>query len=315
MKLRRLLALLGLVLGTACNPAANAASGSANAAAGPALAGTPPAAAAAAAAVSGTAPRPAPTSTPLPTSSPSPTPCHAATGDVTTFTVPAPSMGYHIDTRLYLPPCALQTGRRYPVLYLLHGMGFENDQWPRLGVITATNQLIAAGEIAPLIIVMPHEEGLQEYFDPAVVKDLIPYIDAHYPTLNQRLARAIGGLSRGGGWAVHFGLHYPELFGRLGLHSPAVFYGDEANLLEWARLLKGKPKPVVYIDTGEDDATIRSPLWLDQVMTWFNVEHTLLVQPGTHIEKYWASHVRDYLKFYAASWRDLTPAGEPSGPH
>ncbi|MBL8058098.1 MAG: esterase family protein, partial [Anaerolineales bacterium] len=201
-----------------------------------------------------------------------------------------------------------------PVLYLLHGLGFTEDQWQRLGVTAAADELIQAGAIAPLIIVMPRDRR-DERLDPALVKDLIPYIDAHYATLAARPARALGGLSRGGGWAAHFGLRYPEVFGRVGLHSPAVFYGDEGNLLEWARQLKAKPKPTVYIDSGENDATIRSPVWLDQVFTWFKVEHTFIIQPGGHTEQYWSKHVRDYLIFYAADWRSLRlDEGGPAAP-
>lgn len=232
-------------------------------------------------------------------------------GSVQFIRVPSATLGYPIDTRVYLPPCFDASRRRYPVLYLLHGLGFTQSQWQRLGVPAAADQLIAAGRIAPLIIVMPRDRR-DDRLDPALVDDLIPYIDGAYPTIATRAARAVGGLSRGGGWAIHFGLHYPELFSRLGLHSPAVFYGDDGTLLGWARQLKLKPKPTVYIDSGENDATLRSPVWIDQVLTWFNVEHTFIIQAGSHTEAYWAAHVRDYLLFYAAGWRSLPP--EPAGP-
>lgn len=287
--------------------------------------GTPPAGAAARLDPTATAPAPATPTAPPPsatavaaatlTATPLPLPtqpsepigpdyCPERAGTVTALKIPSTTLRYAIDTRVYLPPCFGLDDRRYPVLYLLHGLGFTEDQWERLGVPAAADELIAAGAIAPLIIVMPRDRR-DARLDPALVKDLLPYIDAAYPTLASRPARAIGGLSRGGGWAAHFGLRYPELFGRIGLHSPAVFYDDEVNLLEWARLLKDKPKPVVYIDSGENDATLRSPVWLDQVLTWFKIEHTFLIQPGSHTEAYWAKHVPDYLTFYAADWRAL----------
>lgn len=257
------------------------------------------------------------TARPLPTQPIGPTEadgCLETFGRVTSLQVPSPTLRYDIDVRLYLPPCYTGSGQRYPVLYLLHGLGFTENQWERLGTPAAADELIAAGEIAPLIIVMPRDRR-DDRLDPALVKDLVPYIDANFATLAERPARAIGGLSRGGGWAAHFGLRYPELFGRLGLHSPAVFYGDENDLLEWARQLKDKPKPAVYIDTGENDATIRSPTWLDQVFTWFQVEHTFIVQPGSHTEQYWTKHIRDYLRFYAADWRTLRlDEGGPADP-
>jgi enterochelin esterase-like enzyme len=230
--------------------------------------------------------------------------CTASAGTVESVSIPSPATG-PIRTRIYLPPCyASQRDRRYPVLYLLHGQGFSEDQWERLGAVAGADELIAAGEIASLLIVMPRDPG--EGFDPALVEAVIPYVDSRYRTVDERAARAIGGLSRGGGWAVHFGLKYAERFGRIGLHSPAVFYDDEYNILEWGRRLRDRPKPAVYLDVGEGDGNRRSPAWLDQVFTWFDFGHTYIVRPGGHTERYWAKHMREYLKFYAADWREAT---------
>jgi enterochelin esterase-like enzyme len=244
---------------------------------------------------------PPPTAPPSATSTPACNPVLSA-GTTISITIPSGIFPYDSDARVYLPPCYETLNKRYPVLYMLHGQGFRADQWERVGLLAAADKLIASGQIAPLIIVLPWERK-DERFDPALVKEIVPYMDANYRTYAQREARAVGGLSRGGGWAVHFALRYPEVFSRAGLHSPAVFYGDENNLLEWVRQLKNKPKPVFYIDSGENDATLRSPLWLGQVFTWSKIEHTLVVQAGGHTENYWAAHVQDYLKFYAADWR------------
>ncbi|MDW8326406.1 MAG: alpha/beta hydrolase-fold protein [Anaerolineales bacterium] len=230
--------------------------------------------------------------------------CTSRVGTVESVSIPSPDTG-PIRARIYLPPCyAGHRERRYPVLYLLHGRGFAEDQWERLGAVAGADELIAAGEIAPLLIVMPRDPG--ERFDPALVEAVIPYVDSTYRTVAERAARAIGGLSRGGGWAVHFGLKYAETFGRLGLHSPAVFYDDEYNILEWSRRLRDRPKPAVYLDVGEGDGSRHSSAWLDQVFTWFDFRHTYIVRPGGHTERYWAGHVREYLKFYAADWREAT---------
>jgi enterochelin esterase-like enzyme len=251
-----------------------------------------------------------PTAEPLPAEN-----CAAAAGTVKTVSILASAAG-PIRTRIYLPPCyASRLELRYPVLYLLHGRGFTEDQWERLGAVAGADELIAADEIAPLLIVMPRDPG--ERFDPAFMEAILPYVDATYRTVDEREARAIGGLSRGGGWAVHFGLKYADRFGRLGLHSPAVFYDDEYSILEWGRQLREQPKPTVYLDVGDSDANQRSPAWLDQVFTWFDFDHTYLVRPGSHTERYWAKYVREYLRFYAADWRNApwsntSAAAEPT---
>ncbi len=320
--MRRWLPLLCLaLLLTAC---AQAAAGAADATATASLAPSDPSssptpAATRTAAPTGTAtplPAPSATSTPAltntPTRVPSPTPCAERQGTVITDTVPSAYLRYNIDLQVYLPPCyAVQPDERYPVLYLIHGLNFTEDQWVRLGAAETADALIAAGEIAPLVIVMPRDRR-DVRLDPAFVTDLLPYVEATYRTLTDREHRAIGGLSRGGGWSIHLGLRYPELFGRVGGHSPAVFLGDENNILAYTRLIaRDGPVPALYVDVGDTDAQRQSAIWLDQIFTWFEFGHTYLLQPGGHTEAYWSAHMADYLRFYAADWRDL-PAPRPS---
>jgi len=259
------------------------------------------------------APPPAPTATFVPTASPVPlpvsvanSPCLTTTGTVTQTSLASRTLGYAIDMQVYLPPCYGVYPRQYPVLYLLHGLGFTETQWGRLGVPTTADKLIAAGQIAPLIVVMPREKK-DPRFETALVKELQPYIDQTFQTLADRRYRAIGGLSRGAGWAVHIGLHHPELFSRIGAHSLAIFYNDEKEILDWTHHLPPEHIPAIYFDLGDDDAQQKSSYWFDQVLTWFKVDHTFVTQPGGHSEKYWSAHVAEYLEFYAADWRIVAP--------
>jgi len=253
---------------------------------------------------------PAPTLAPVPTATPIILACTETRGSVEPLSVPSPTLRYAIDALIYLPPCYDSAYDFYPVLYLVHGLNFTQDQWSRLGAPAAADELIAAGEIAPLIIVMPRDR-LDARLDPAFVNDLVPYIDQNYRTRPYREFRAIGGLSRGAGWAIHLGLHYPEVFGRIGAHSPAIFYGDENSVLQWARHLPADRHPAVYVDIGEGDSLARSASWLAQVLTWFQIEHAYIVRAGAHTEKYWSAHVAEYLRFYAADWRLAVPTPVP----
>jgi enterochelin esterase-like enzyme len=241
------------------------------------------------------------------TPTPVPPPCVETQGTVISASIPSETLNYPIDAQIYLPPCyGHDLTQHYPVLYLIHGLNFTNTQWVRLGMPYYADFLIAGHDIAPLIIVMPSDRR-DDRLDPALVTDLVPYIDENYRTLADRRFRAIGGLSRGAGWAIHFGLHYPELFGRVGAHSPAIFIGDEENILEWLRASPPEIFPVFYFDIGEDDGQPQSAFWFDQVLTWFKIEHTYIRQPGNHSEEYWAEHVPEYLLFYAADWREANP--------
>src|SRR5258708_84988 len=159
------------------------------------------------------------------------------------------------------------------------------------------------------MIVLPRDRD-DIRLDPAFVTDLLPYVDGHYRTLASAGYRAIGGMSRGGGWAIHLGLRYSNLFGRVGADSPAIFYGDEIHVLNYIRAAaKNGTGPALYLDIGDGDPTPQSAVWLDQMLTAYRLPHKYVVQSGGHDESYWAAHLDDYLRFYAAVWR---PAPSPS---
>src|SRR3989338_8101240 len=141
---------------------------------------------------------PTATLTPVPTPTPIVITCPETEGTVDRLQVPSTTLRYPIDALIYLPPCYASMFEYYPVLYLIHGLNYKEDQWQRLGAPRAADLLSAAGEIAPLIIVMPRDR-LDARLDTAFVNDLVPYIDANYRTRPYRELRAIGGLSRGGG--------------------------------------------------------------------------------------------------------------------
>ena len=133
-------------------------------------------------------------------------------------------------------------GRRYPVLYLLHGLGDDETTWVRLGDIRATlDRLIAAGELPAMIVVMPGA-GRSWYVDDVrpggagsgamfsgFSEDFIGAIEQRYPTLTCRDGRAIGGLSMGGYGAVLAGVTQPDRFRAVISLSGSLFSPDKAS--------------------------------------------------------------------------------------
>ena len=166
------------------------------------------------------------TPSPVPvTSTPTPNTCSNENGlvqqDVVKTTNPPQ------EFLIYLPPCYKSTTDfHFPVLYLLHGQTYTDDQWVRLGVPTIADRLIHEGRITPFIIVFPDDHYWNvpagAGFGDRFINDLIPYVDENYDTFAVRSRRSLGGLSRGGGWVIDLGFTHPELFGALGLHSPAI---------------------------------------------------------------------------------------------
>jgi S-formylglutathione hydrolase FrmB len=137
--------------------------------------------------------------------------------------IASPTLGRPIAYSIYVPDSASQAGRRFPVMYLFHGRGDTETAWLDNGAIAATlDRKIAAGELQPLIVVMPMA-GDSWYVDDArpnghgrmaqaFTGDLIAGIDAKYPTAPCAAARAAGGLSMGGFGAMVYALTKPQLF-------------------------------------------------------------------------------------------------------
>lgn len=211
--------------------------------------------------------------------------------------------------RVYLPPCYDQEPeRRYPVLYLFHGQSFNDDQWDRMGVDETADWLIAAGEIPPFIVVMPFEryggQPTDTYFSQAIVEVLLPYLDQIYRTIPDRSHRAVGGLSRGAGWAAHFGISQWKFFGALGAHSPAIFYSDAQRMRTWLDSTPAELRPRIYIDIGDRDRPeiTESALWFEALLNQYEIPHEWHLFIGYHTEEYWQAHMEQYLRWYTAEW-------------
>lgn len=238
-----------------------------------------------------------------PTAIPSCTDSLIETAHLPTERLPEP-----MQFRVYLPPCyAENSDKRYPVLYLLHGQTFTEDQWQRLGAPETADRLIIAGEVSPFIIVMPYNKSwkqpTEDKFGEALVEELIPYVDANYRTQPDRAARTVGGLSRGGGWAIHLGLTRPDLFAAFGAHSPVVFWADSARINDWLAAIPPESMPRIYLDIGDNDRELEIALWLEELLDQENIPHEWHLYPGYHEESYWQAHVEEYLRWYAAGWR------------
>ncbi len=221
----------------------------------------------------------------------------------------APLLTDPLEYRIYLPPCYdQQTFQHYPVLYLIHGQGFTDDQWQRLGAGDVADRLISSGQVFPFMMVMPRDRTWtdpdKDPFDNAVVKTLIPYIDANYRTLADRQHRAVGGMSRGAGWAAHLGLTSWDTFGTVGMHSLAIFWADVPYIKKWLDAIPADKMPRFYLDIGNNDRPeIRdSSKWFEGLLDQRDIPHEWHLFTGYHDEKYWQAHVEQYIRWYTQEW-------------
>ncbi len=263
-----------------------------------------------------TPPSPAPTPTSIPdtaTPLPSPTPfvpvCVLVGGEFVPGQIETELLPKPLEFLVYLPPCYEQQAEQsYPVLYLIHGQSYQQDQWQRLGVGTTLDALILSGELPPMLVVMPRDrvwsEPTQDAFGQAVAEVLVPWIDQAYRTLPERSSRAVGGLSRGGAWALHLGLRYSSLFGAVGMHSGFVFHTDSPDLETLLGSLSPQNMPRFYMDVSSSDREeiMLSAVWFEAELTHRGIPHEWHIYTGYHDEVYWGAHVEQYLRWYAQNW-------------
>jgi S-formylglutathione hydrolase FrmB len=198
--------------------------------------------------------------------------------------------------------------------------------------------MIKAGEIAPLLIVLP--QGDQSYWvDHAnggpkwgqyTAEDVVAEIDANWRTVPDRDHRAIGGLSMGAHGALQLAMRYPDVFGTVGAHSPTL--RDYEDSLDWfgpglfgdaewfsehdpLSLVEAHPdvarRLTIWLDVGDGDLTWRPPVVdLHEHLTALGVPHQFHVLSGHHNgDDYWSVHSAEYLRFYNSALGGPTAPG------
>jgi enterochelin esterase-like enzyme len=205
---------------------------------------------------------------------------------------------------------------------MFHGWGdlMDDAQWIRVGLTAAADRGFVDGSLPPMVIVMPNGNdalygGDEGPFPEMVANELVPLIDSRFFTWNETAKRAIGGLSRGGYWAFWIAFKHPEMFSRLGGHSPYLYEPNLAtnkNPFNIVNTAPGIESLTIYMDHGGEGREINEvePGVEEMVarLQGRGISPTSIANPtGDHVEAYWASHTAEYLAFYAELWpRDVT---------
>ncbi|MCX6056224.1 MAG: alpha/beta hydrolase-fold protein [Chloroflexi bacterium] len=240
---------------------------------------------------------------------PDPNLCTDVGGKVLEQEIPTRRLEQPMLIKVYLPPCYESTPQReYPVLLMLHGQNDTYGQWERLGIFTEMDTLLLEERIQPFIVVLPYElntlvdSGSSEYGE-ALIKEGIPYLQEHFNTCQTRTCWAIGGLSRGGNWALHLGFTHPQLFSAVGAHSAPLFYGEISNI---TKIMSKEDSilelPNFYIDVGNKDPDRQDTLSFVSLLKKFSIPFDFTEFIGYHQEDYWNTHVQDYLVWYSSQF-------------
>ncbi len=211
------------------------------------------------------------------------------------------SVGTKRKALVYTPP-GYSADQKYPVLYLLHGIGGDEEEWRRGGQPNVIlDNLIADKKAVPMIVVMPNGRaqaddragsnpmataGAFGVFDQDLLGSLIPFIQSKYSVKGDRENRALAGLSMGGGQSLNFGLGNLDTFAWVGGFSSAPNTKPAAELVPDADKAKAQLK-LLYVSCGNKDGLIRISQGVHAYLKERNVPHVWHVDEHAHDFQHW----------------------------
>lgn len=246
-------------------------------------------------------------------------------GTVSKIWYDSPGLGMSRRMTVYTPAGYEASDKRYPVLYLLHGMGGDENAWTELGrAAQILDNMIAEGKAEPMIVVMPNGNAALQAapgesslgFAPPTVQlpktmdgsfeacfnEIVDFIDGNFRTQADKGGRAIAGLSMGGYHSLHISKQYPDMFDYVGLFSAAVMpdknaaqspvYADfEAKLKKQFEM-----KPALYwIAIGEKDFLYKANEEYRQLLDRNGYPYTYFETPEGHIWKNWRIYLTEFV--------------------
>jgi len=207
--------------------------------------------------------------------------------------------------QVYTPP-GYSKDRKYPVLYLLHGIGGDETEWQRFAQPDVLlDNLIADGKAVPMIIVMPNGRAQKNdraggnvfasalafaAFERDLLEDVIPAIESRYSVQADREHRAIAGLSMGGGQALNFGLGHLDTFAWVGGFSSAPNTKPPAQLVPEPAAATQSLK-LLWLSCGNKDGLIRISQGVHAHLKENQVPHVWHVDGNGHDATHWKNNL------------------------
>ena len=256
-----------------------------------------------------------------------------AHGKIDTITYKSKTVDTLRRTLIYTPP-GYSKKKKYPVLYLLHGIGGDEKEWLNGGTPQVIlDNLYADKKTEPMIVVMPNGRAMKDdratgnimaadkvqafaTFEKDLLNDLIPFIEKKYLVLADREHRAIAGLSMGGGQSLNFGLGNLDKFAWIGGFSSAPNTKIPQELVPDAAAAREKIK-LLFISCGASDGLISFSKRTHDYLQKNDVPHIYFIEPGVHDFKVWKNGLYMFSQLIfkpvdSASFSKYPVAGAPA---
>ncbi len=206
---------------------------------------------------------------------------------------------------VYTPP-GYSKDQKYPVLYLLHGIGGDETEWQRYAAVNKLfDNLIADSKAVPMIVVMPNGRAQKNdraggnvfesapafgVFERDLLDDVIPAIEARYSVLADREHRALAGLSMGGGQSLNFGLAHLDTFAWIGGFSSAPNTRAPEELIPDPASTKKQLK-LLWLSCGNKDGLIRISQRMQGYLKQKDIPHIWNVDTNGHDPTHWRNNL------------------------
>ena len=231
-------------------------------------------------------------------------------GKLEMITYDSKSVGTQRKMQVYTPP-GYTPNKKYPVLYLLHGIGGDETEWERFASPNLLmDNLLAAGKAVPMILVMPNGRAQKNdraegnvyaaapafaAFEQDLLKDVIPTIESRYSVQADREHRALAGLSMGGGQSLDFGLAHLDMFAWIGGFSSAPNTFPPAQLVPDPKSARRMLK-LLWISGGSQDGLLRIGQGLHAYLKEKNVPHVWNVDGHAHEPIEWKNNLYYFMQ-------------------
>ena len=253
-------------------------------------------------------------------------------GRLDSITYTSKTVGATRKALVYTPP-GYSSKKKYPVLYLLHGIGGDEKEWLIAHPQYIMDNIYAEGRAVPMIIVMPNGRAMKDdrpignIFDSAkvqafatfeqdLINDLIPFIEKKYPVYKDSDHRAIAGLSMGGGQSLNFGLGNLDKFPWIGGFSSAPNTKTPERLVPDPDETRRKLK-LLFISCGDNDGLITFSRRTHEYLDEHHVPHIFYIEPGVHDFKVWRNGLYMFSQLIfkpvdTASFKSYSAVGLPA---